>query len=62
MKTLKVHYEDGFYFTICGLWNGPTMKTFDATNWVVCQGPAVFAPHHIEMRGFQGFRYTEMIF
>lgn len=38
------------------------IKTFAGKNWVVLQGPAIKAPYDIPMQGFQGFRYTELIF
>lgn len=38
------------------------VKHFEKTNWLVCQGPVVFPEYEIPMSGFQGFRYTELIF
>lgn len=37
-------------------------RTFENKNWMVFQGPAIEAPYDIPMKGFQGFRYTELLF
>lgn len=33
-----------------------------ARNWMLLTAPVIKAPYKIERRGFQGFRYTEIIF
>lgn len=33
-------------------------REFENKNWIVLCGPAVKAPHDIQMKGFQGFRYV----
>lgn len=44
--------------------DSPDMKfrTFAEANWVIFTGPIVVAPIDIEMKGFQGFRYTKKLF
>lgn len=37
-------------------------RSFRNSNWIILQGPVTEAPYDMEMRGFQGFRYTELIF
>lgn len=37
-------------------------REFNNSNAVVLIGPVIKAPHDIPMKGFQGFRYTELIF
>jgi hypothetical protein len=38
------------------------LKTFANKNFVQLIGPTVRAPYDIPMRGFQGFRYSELLF
>lgn len=38
------------------------VRTFENANYLVLQGPVIEAPYDIPMRGFQGFRYSELIF
>ena len=38
------------------------LKHFIGANAIVLRGPVIEAPYDIPMRGFQGFRYTELIF
>ena len=37
-------------------------RRYAANHWMVMAGPVVKAPYRIEMRGFQGFRYSGFIF
>lgn len=37
-------------------------RTFENANAVMMSGPVIMAPSHIPMKGFQGFRYTKMLF
>lgn len=37
-------------------------RTFENANYIELVGPVIDAPYDIPMRGFQGFRYTELIF
>lgn len=37
-------------------------STMSAKAWVVVTSPMVKAPHRIEWKGFQGFRYTHKLF
>ena len=36
-------------------------RSATAKVWMVLGAPVVRAPHRIEMRGFQGFRYTDLL-
>lgn len=38
------------------------VRTFSNANILVLQGPVIEPTHDIPMKGFQGFRYTELIF
>jgi hypothetical protein len=38
------------------------IRTFENANYIELVGPVIEAPYHIPMRGFQGFRYSELIF
>ncbi len=38
------------------------IRTFENANYIELVGPVIEAPYDIPMRGFQGFRYTELIF
>lgn len=37
-------------------------RSATARAWMILTGPVVKAPHRIERRGFQGFRYSDFIF
>lgn len=37
-------------------------RTFENANFVMMTGPVVFPDREYQMRGFQGFRYTQKIF
>lgn len=37
-------------------------RIFENKNWIVLCGPVIKAPYDIPMKGFRGFRYTELIF
>lgn len=63
----KIHHRAQF----CGLIRNQTLhfprpaggrRTFENANAIMTTGPIVFPPHEIPMRGFQGFRYTKMLF
>lgn len=38
------------------------IATFENANCIELVGPVITAPYDIPMRGFQGFRYSELIF
>lgn len=38
------------------------IRTFENANAIQLVGPVINAPYVIPMKGFQGFRYTELIF
>lgn len=38
------------------------VRTFENANYIELVGPVIDAPYDIPMRGFQGFRYSELIF
>lgn len=43
--------------------DGNRITTLYGKGWLICCGPVVIAPRPmIEMKGFQGFRYTEKLF
>lgn len=42
--------------------DGGITRTFSNRNMVVMTGPVLKTPFDIDMKGFQGFRYTEFIF
>jgi hypothetical protein len=54
------HFEVGHDYAFTRK-NGGT-RHFICANCIVLQGPVIEAPYEIPMRGFQGFRYTELIF
>lgn len=45
-----------------GFADGGVLRRFKSKNLVVMSGPVIKAPYDIPMKGFQGFRYTELIF
>lgn len=38
------------------------IRTFENANYIELVGPVIEAPYDIPMRGFQGFRYSDLIF
>ncbi len=42
--------------------DGGITRRYRNCNWVYMIGPVIQAPYDIPMKGFQGFRYTEIIF
>jgi len=50
------HYEDG------GTRTFSDGRVWTAKTWAVLTGPVVRPPHKVEMRGFQGFRYSGVLF
>ncbi len=41
---------------------GGQVKVFKNANAILTCGPVIMAPHDIVMKGFQGFRYTQILF
>ncbi|HET6991016.1 MAG TPA: hypothetical protein VFJ43_06815 [Bacteroidia bacterium] len=42
--------------------DGGIIRVFNNKNWINLTGPVIKAPREIPWKGFQGFRYTEMLF
>lgn len=38
------------------------VREFPPSNWILLSGPAMRAPYDIPMKGFQGHRYSKMLF
>ena len=60
-RTNLVCYERGVAKSFDDAPDG-IVREFPPSNWILISGPAIRAPYEIPMKGFQGHRYSKVLF